>query len=143
MSEQPVRKSRRISASSVPQTSMEQPLELDVEENILEGQVAELADRMERVESQMKDSARKLHVLTLEKLVQEQGKELKELKRMMLNQTKDLQEQKEFQEKELHKALQEQKEEFLVKLKGVEEKLEASTKQTKEDFNKILDFLET
>ncbi|XP_021731434.1 uncharacterized protein LOC110698330 [Chenopodium quinoa] len=143
MSEQPVRKSRRISASSVPQTSMEQPLELDVEENILEGQVAELADRMERVESQMKDSARKLHVLTLEKLVQEQGKELKELKRMMLKQTKDLQEQKEFQEKELHKALQEQKEEFLVKLKGVEEKLEASTKQTKEDFNMILDFLET
>lgn len=143
VSEQPVRKSRRISASAVPQTIMEQPMELDAEEDILNGQVVELVDRMERVESQMKDSVGKLQVLTLEKLVQEQGKELKELRKMVLKQNKELQEQNEFQEQELNKALQEQKEEFLVKLKGVEENLEASAQQRKEDFKKILEFLET
>ncbi|XP_021747556.1 dynein assembly factor 4, axonemal-like [Chenopodium quinoa] len=122
--------------------SMEQPLELDVEEGILDGQVAELVDMMERVEKQMKDSAGKLQLLTLEKLVQEQGKELIELKKLVLKQDKKLQEQKKFQ-REQDKALQEQKEEFLLKLKSLEDNLAASSQQTKEDYKKILEFLET
>ena len=52
----PVRKSTSLSASTAPKTSMKKPLELDDdEENVTAGQVAELMDRAEIAEKQIKE----------------------------------------------------------------------------------------
>ena len=93
MVEQPVRKSRRLSTSTLPQTSMEKPLELDTDEGVLVGQVAELADRMDLTERQVKEAAAKSHVQKLEKTVQDHNKELKTLKKLIREQDKILKKQ--------------------------------------------------